>query len=189
MAKRNGLSVSGVPSILFKLLKEKASIIIIVLVALASGFASGWYVSGVFHKAKAAERLQTEIDNISAQYKGSLQNARKELQVASETVFRLSKQYENINKIKVKAEGEVIRYVQINNECDITRGAVRLLNQARGSGDKQAMLHATGIVDGQEHTSSTVTQRAEIEAHIECATQYGKLAAKNDALIDFITKQ
>jgi len=169
-------------AVLFTLFKGNAAIIVVTLVA----FASGWYLSDVFHKAETAKRVQAEIVNLSAQYEHELKSSRRELQVASETVTRLSKQYENINKKKLTATKEIVKYVKTNDNCNVSRGAVRLLNNARRFDSETTLPETTSNADEKGRAASSVTQRDEIEAHINCATQYSKLAARNNALIDYI---
>lgn len=73
---------------------------------------------------------------------------------------------------------EVPVYVQDNRDCDMSRGAVWLLNRA-------AMPDAEhpALSEAAKQAPSTVTQRAATEHCIGWAEQYNDLAERHDALI------
>jgi len=76
---------------------------------------------------------------------------------------------------------EGLKNVSDNPMCNLTRGDVSVLNLARtGQPD------AAAITDEEKQTPSSLTQRAEAEAHAECAIQYRELAAEHDALINWL---
>jgi hypothetical protein len=76
---------------------------------------------------------------------------------------------------------EGITHVSDNPLCNLARGDVSVLNLARtGHAD------AAALADEEKQTPSSLTQRAEANAHAECAIQYRELADAHDALIDWL---
>jgi hypothetical protein len=76
---------------------------------------------------------------------------------------------------------EGLTHVSDNPLCNLTRGDVSVFNLARtGHAD------AAALADEEKQTPSSLTQRAEAQAHAECATQYRELADAHDALIDWL---
>ena len=101
----------------------------------------------------------------------------------------------HISALEVKTNTvtkEIIKYVpQGDTECNLRRGTVSLLNDAirtanhyRGDGRSET----TAISLAEKQTYSTVTQQAIIEDYIKLINQYGELAGKHDALIDWIKR-
>lgn len=156
-----------------------------VLLSVVVGIAVGWNVSGTIHKARYADTLQTEMTNLTVQYRGSLNSKQRELDIASESLSELSQRYDRINETRLTSVREVVKYVKKNNDCDISRGAIGLLNEARDSAS--GVSKAAQLSDEEKQSSSTITQRAEIEAHIQCVAEYNKVIAKDNALIDWLS--
>lgn len=76
---------------------------------------------------------------------------------------------------------EGLTHVSDNPVCNLTRGDVSVLNHARtGLPDTPALAEA------EKPTPSTLTQRAEADAHADCGLRYRDLAARHDTLIDWL---
>lgn len=73
---------------------------------------------------------------------------------------------------------EVPVYVQDNRDCDLSRGAVGLLNRAAVPDADHPALSETA-----KQAPSTVTQRAATRHCIGWAEQYNELAERHDALL------
>lgn len=138
-------------------------------IALAAGiFIGGWAVKE-FYQAGRIKALEKSVE-LEKQARNASEKALSDLQMEMLTIER----------DKIIVPQEVIRYVKVNPDCDLSRGAVSLLNRSRGVPETPALS------DGEKQAPSTITQPAEVQHHSECAIQYRELAAKHDALIEFI---
>lgn len=81
---------------------------------------------------------------------------------------------------------EVPVYVENNPVCDLSRGAVSLLNNAA---DPERLPDDPALTKAEAGETSTVTQPAQIEHCIRWAKQYNELSDQMNALIDAIEKQ
>ena len=118
---------------------------------------------GQLEKSLAKNKaMQVEIDSLTASL--------FELESQRQTQYQIVRQ-------------EVPVYVQDNRDCDLTRGAVGLLNRAAMPNAEHPALSETA-----KQAPSTVTQRAATEHCIGWAEQYNELAARHDALIAILEK-
>lgn len=76
---------------------------------------------------------------------------------------------------------EVPVYVQDNRACDLSRGAVWLLNRAAVPDAEHPALS-----EAAKQAPSTITQRAATKHCIGWAEQYNELAERHDALIEVL---
>lgn len=70
---------------------------------------------------------------------------------------------------------EVPAYVQINPVCDLTRGAVSVLNTSADPNRLQEAFHPP-LTEDASQAPSTVTQRAAVKHCAEVSVQYNELA-------------
>ena len=88
-----------------------------------------------------------------------------------------------IEKDKINVPTEVIKYVKVNPECNLTIGAALMLNRSR-----TGVSTAATFTDGEKQATSTITQGEEVNYHAKCGIQYRELASQLDRLIDFIQR-
>ena len=175
---------------------------VVAAVCLAVGAASGWHVKSRFEaaaRAEAAERaLKEKEDALAAQQRRheiAIEELRQQHEAlrarddrAIQSAEARARQAENsLNQLRK----EIATYVPSDEagcSCNLTRGAVGLLNDARRAAAGEVSSTA-GLSDGEKQAASTVTQRAEIEAHVECAVEYERLRGRHDALIDWLLNQ
>lgn len=115
-------------------------------------------------------RVQKQIGQL--QLKGQ-QASDAVLPVIGEQLVRLES-----DKASIK---EGLNHVSNNPICDLTRGDISVLNHAR-----TGLPDTPALADEEKRTASTITQRAEADAHADCGLRYRALAAQHDALIDWL---
>lgn len=152
-------------------------------------FGAGFYTKGVIVDAQMTKRLTQEAGQHEAQIKAERVEFKRQMVKGDEIISELNGKLDTVRKSHVSTTKEVIKYVKKSDSCDLARGAVGMLNDARGAGERGDMQKAAELSAEEKHASSSITQRKEIEAHIGCAIEYRALAAKNDALIDFVNDQ
>jgi len=136
---------------------------------LVIGMILGGWVVKKFYNAGEIARLEKSVQ-LEKQAREASEKALSDLQVKTL----------NIQRDKIFVKQEVIKYVKDNSQCDLSRGAVGLLNNARGVPETPI------LTDAEKQTPSTITKSAEVQYHADCATDYRQLAAEHDALVDFI---
>lgn len=100
---------------------------------------------------------------------------------ASNTVLPdLTDKLVQLERDKVLLEEE-LKNVSNHPVCDLSRGDVSVLNHAR-----TGLSDAARVPDAEKRTPSTLTQRAETQAHADCGLRYRKLASEHDALINWL---
>ena len=171
-------------------LKNFSTIPAIALIAFLSGSAVAAYTSHVFHKAELSDRLS---DALIDQREAVIQIARdsEKLRALDQKYFEEEIQKIRLIKDKVKIiTKEIIKYVpeEGTGACNYSIGAVGLLNTARQpfNAEVVSLSETTDQPNSILKTTSTHSQRAEVESHIQCAEQYNELAAQHDALIGWI---
>ncbi len=87
-------------------------------------------------------------------------------------------QYKIVYETVIK---EVPVYVKANPNCDLSRGAVGLLNRAGVPNGEHPALTET-----EASTPSTITQRAQVNHCIKWAEQYNDVADRYSRLIDVL---
>lgn len=92
----------------------------------------------------------------------------------------LSGRLVQLERDKVLLE-EALKNASNNAGCIFTRGDVSLLNHAR-----TGLPDAAAGADAEGRAPAAYSQREEIAAHTNCGTRYRDLAAKHDALIDWL---
>ena len=138
-------------------------------ITLAIGMILGGWAVKKFYNAGEIARLEKSIQ-LEKQAREASEKALSNLQV----------KILNIQRDKIFVKQEVIKYVKDSSQCDLSRGAVGLLNLARGVPETPV------LTDAEKQTPSTITKSAEVQYHADCATDYRQLAAEHDGLIDFI---
>src|SRR3990167_5021548 len=138
-------------------------------ISLAFCLILGGWAGKEFYNAVEIARLEKSVQ-LEKQAREASEKALSNLQVKTL----------NIQRDKIFVKQEVIKYVKDNSQCDLSRGAVSLLNSARGVPETPV------LTDAEKQTTSTITESAEIQYHADCATDYRQLAAEHDALVDFI---
>jgi len=90
---------------------------------------------------------------------------------------------ESVHKIKLKIAEDnvriekVIEYVEDNRKCDLTAGAVRLLDNSR-----TGLPDTAAIVNEELQQPAAITQRQQIESCARDGIQYRELKADYDGL-------
>lgn len=112
---------------------------------------------------------------------GQVAKTQEQAAEASGTVLPdLSGRLVALERDKAQLE-EAIKHASDNAGCVFTRGDISLLNHAR-TGLPDA---ATGA-DAEGRAPAAYSQREEIAIHADCGTRYRDLAARHDALIDWL---
>lgn len=172
----------------FKFLLSKQGLI---AVALAAAFLAGWYVADTFAEAEKAEALAELVDDQKRATRQVIdqQKALRALdaELTDNLMVELAKNSER-EKIVVK---EVIKYVPEDpaGRCNLSRGAVGLLNNARGYSDTGGVPTAPELSAEESAAQSSLDQRAEVSAHADCALRYEELRLRHNALIDWIERR
>jgi len=166
---------------------------VIVLVAFLAGAGGSWYVKSQFEAADRAHALQDALDRQHEAVKLAITQSEALRALDQEILSQVTEQEVQIRETTKYIIEQVEVYVPVESECspNYSVGAVRLLNQSRRPGaasNLQGLPDTPGFSDEESRAPSTITQRAEIEAHIDCAARYNQLKAKHDALIDWIHK-
>lgn len=171
----------------FRSFSSWQGLLLIALIAFGAGSGSTLYIKSKFDaaaRAKAAEHAleeQREAVRLAIEQMEELRALDNEiLSAAVEKERVIETRYRTIVK-------EKIVYVPENPVCDLTRGAVGLLNDIRAG--QGGLPQASGLSDEESRAPSTITQRAEVEAHADCARRYNTLAIQHNALIDWIEKR
>lgn len=158
-----------------------------VLVSALVGFFLGAYVVNTINDAARAEALSDALKEKKAAIKRIIDQQEAIRQADSEVVFAKDQVITKIVQQEVQIPTEVIKYVPAENDlaCSLTVGAVGMLNRARSAGMSTG-TDTTGFTDAESGATSTVTQRAEVAAHADCAIRYNKLKTRHNALIDWL---
>jgi len=180
--------------VILKLLKfiPTPSLPVIAVTAFLAGSSVAAYTSHVFHKAALSDEL---TEALNRQNKAVLQAIEE-----NDEIRALDQKYFNIELAKAKEiqvvtkfiTKEIVKYVpdESTGACNYTIGAVGLLNVARQpfNGSVASVYETTDQPNPALQATSAHTQRSEIEWHAQCAGQYNELAAKHDALVDWLNE-
>jgi len=145
---------------------------------------------GVFKVNKIASRanlsytLESELETSIAEVKQIKLYSERREQKLIEASESLTCDISKIKERKVIQIKEVIRYVKDDSNCNLSVGAVGMLNSAIEGG----MQEATELSIAERYTTSDINQRAEVKAHLACINQYSELLARHDALIDWVSE-
>ncbi len=160
------------------------------ILAVAAVVGSGLIVKGVLDKNYAAKaKVQIELAVAQAV---ELERAAADARIAlyEQVNAELADSRGRIEYVKEIVTREVPRYVTVSqaadSDCNLTVGAVRLLNCAR-TGSAECVA-ATGVTDAESRAPSVVTGQALIQSDAEVALRYNDLAVRHDALIDFLNR-
>lgn len=154
---------------------------------LVGGFV-GWKVTSTIEKAASVNALMDAIKDRDESIARIESHYERLLDLNNASYQQLEAKLAKLRQSERTIIKEVPVYVQSNPDCDLTVGAVGLLNSARAgvSGGGAPEAGAAGTPDAEKLSPSIVTQRAEVEAHADCAIRYNELAEKHDALIEWI---
>jgi len=133
-----------------------------------------------------SKRLQAEIKHLTEKMEETKVENERLMSVANKSIVDLIGKLSEEEKNKKVITKEIIKYVKVNADCNLTVGAVGLLNNARsGSIPNSGVSDTTGTVDAEKWSASSIGQIAEIKAHLFCVSEYNKLSSRHNALIDW----
>src|SRR3972149_174834 len=115
-------------------------------VTLVIGMILGGWAVKKFYNAGEIARLEKSIQ-LEKQARLASEKALSNLQVATL----------NIQRDKIFVKQEIIKYVKDSSQCDLSRGAVSLLNSSRGVPETPI------LTDAEKQTPSTTSQPAEVQ--------------------------
>ena len=145
-----------------------------VIFGLVVGFGTGFYTKSEFYKA---DQLDTVVAQNSETSKAIEDSAKAEVKL-EEKRERVRTEIKYITK-------EIVKYVPATqgvSDCQLSVGAVGLLNSARTGSDFQPSAYS----DAQVQAHSGVGMLELSVADIELAEQYRQLAADHDALVEYV---
>lgn len=146
-----------------------------------------WYTDQQFQAGydKATAHYESTLRkdlNDEIKHSGELQTAINNMAVTwLNEKPRIEYKYEQITT-------EVPKYIKDNRQCDLTRGAVSLYNDAADPEKQLPENIDTALTNAEEQTPSTISQRAATKHCIGWAEQYNELAKQHDSLIDVLLK-
>ena len=149
-------------------------VIYAVIFGLVVGFGAGFYTKGEFDKAD-------QLDTVVAQ------NAEtdKAIEDSAKAEVKLEEKRERVRTEIKYITKEIVKYVPVTqsaSDCQLSVGAVGLLNGARTGSDFQPSAYG----DAQVKADSGLGLRELSVADIELAEQYRQLAADHDALVEYV---
>jgi len=160
-------------------------IAVVAVVSFGAGTYAGGKAFSVVSDAKQTNALKQSLSEEKIKLRELADRSRKREARATDSLSKMTLQLDSIRNETVTQKTEVIRYVKVNKDCNISNGAVRVLNEARTG--NSGLPRATELSTEVERSASAIGQRDEIEAHVECGNEYRKLAARHDALVNWVS--
>ena len=156
--------------------------LMLVIVALIVGAASGWYVTSKFADAARLKAAESALEAQSAAIVRTIKEYDEQRALDDEVTTGL---IEDLSEIaaSIPATIEVNNYVPENDPviCNVPVGSLMQLNHARtGAGD--FLPKTTGISDDAAKTPSSVTRSDEYVAHAECGIEFRTVKANLERL-------
>lgn len=166
-------------------------LLILAGVAFSVGLSSGWYVKDKFAEAEKAAALAALVDAQQKATAEAIERHKATRALDAEVISNLMVELETAQSRERVIVKEVVKYVPEDpaGSCNLTRGAVGLLNNARGYSDAGGVPGPAELSDEESRAPSSLTQRAQVGAHIDAASRYEALRAKHNALIEWIERQ
>lgn len=147
------------------------------------GIGGGWISSKIGDLKRASA-----VASVTREYNAKVEELKHEhlrqIEIRDERVASLLTKLEGIYREVKTLNQEVNKHVPNNPACDLTVGAVGLLNSARGH--KAGLPDAAPGADEKSGAPSTITQQAEVTHHIDCSVRYRELAARHNELVLWI---
>ncbi|WP_296592639.1 hypothetical protein [Methylophaga sp.] len=131
---------------------------------------------------------QAEAERLAA-VETALEDAYREFEVSKKAEIELIEANKKTEIVYRTITKEIPKYVtqiqQTNSECNLTRGAGRLFNDAAA----ESLSRAAGIDDPADTGPSTITAGRLIDYSLEVIDQYNQAKNQCNALIDWHEKQ
>ena len=160
-----------------------ALMIAMVVTFLIVGGVGGSFISSKIGDLKRA----SAVASVTREYNARIEKLKEEhldqIRIRDERVSSLMGKLEAIYREVKTLNKEVAKYVPLNPSCDLSVGAVGVLNAARGA---PRLPDAPERTDAESRAPSTLTQQAEVTAHVDCAVRYRELAARHNELLLWI---
>jgi hypothetical protein len=148
------------------------------------GFAGAAHLARQRAEAKEAKVAKAQITHLESFIKEDRANYVELDRQDRVQVQVVIKEVEKIREVEKRIPYEVVKYVPSNPACNLSVGAVRLLNDARVLSHPEADRRpAEPLSDAASRAPSDVGQPEEVAAHADCASRYAELAARHNALI------
>lgn len=148
------------------------------------GGVGGSFISSKIGDLKRASAVASVTREFNSKIEGMKDEYTRQIEIRDERVSALLTQLEGIYREVKTLNQEVSKHVPNDPACDLTVGAVGLLNTARGHG--AGVPAAPNGNDEESRAPSVVTQQAEVTHHIDCAVRYRELAARHNQLLLWI---
>tara|TARA_B100002049_G_scaffold236750_1_gene224412 strand:+ start:439 stop:1002 length:564 start_codon:yes stop_codon:yes gene_type:complete len=172
------------------LLTGARATLIALIAGIAIGFGSGYWLNATVERAADADAAEAKAEivlEMAGAQRVQLEATRDNDSAAQVSLEMADKSVETTIKTITK---QVIEYVPETDDSDnLSVGAVRLLNSARRAADPTRVPYAAEEPHVSGETPSTVTRRAEVEYHADCAVEYEKLRVRHNELIEWLNRQ
>jgi hypothetical protein len=146
-----------------------------------------WYSDNQYDAGYNTAKAEYE-ESLRASQAAMIEETNRQQKMINVLTDKWLAEKKNVKTVYETIEKEVPVYVQDNRKCDLTRGAVSLLNQAGDPKQLQKDYHPP-ITHAESRTTSTITQRAQFKNCIRWGEQYNDLADRFDTLINTLKAQ
>lgn len=183
------LGKSAVGGLLSRTVGAIRSPVISHLVVAALAIGGALYVDHKFDEAARAGQLEDALKEQEKAVARAIAQERAMRAIDDEVVSGYIQELEDIRANPQVLEKEVVKYVRVpenGRDCNLTVGAVGLLNRERTGVPDPATARLT---DAEKQAPSAVDQRQEVRAHAQCGRHYREMAAQHDALVEWIERQ
>lgn len=167
------------------------TLIVLFTATFALGSCSGALIVKKYNDAQKTQQIQLELRAKDKAIEVLRHRYEQQRKTDAEIIDRLRNREAEIREVEKIVTKEVIKYVPVDESgsCNLTRGAVGMLNAARAGRGSAELPGAPKLSYGEAAEPSSITQRAEVEAHAQCGVRYNELAARHNALIDWLEQQ
>jgi hypothetical protein len=175
--------------IVFKSIFSNLRLIVVALaVGLSLGSCGACVVKGKFDDAARLKETEQALVATQNAVRRAIEQEQARRAIDDGVILAVESQRQQIQTVERTIIKEIPVYVEAEGDsgCNLTRGAVGLLNLARSAPGSE--VRSASLADEEGRATSTVTQRAEVEAHADCATRYNRLMIEHNGLIKHIQK-
>ena len=163
---------------------------VVAAVALCAASYGGWFAHGLYSQASLSEQLTKAQEQMRQAVQRAIDEAERVRQIDMEIVEDHTDVQAVIREVEREVIVEVIKYVSNDSSCNLTVGAVGLLNDARrAAAGGDAVSGTAGFTDEESQAASTTTQQDSVTAHKACAIEYERLRNQHNALISWLEAQ
>ena len=181
--------------ILFKLISKKArgflslkGLAIVALIAFSLGAGSSVYIVNKFNAAARLHATEKALEQQKEAVARAIKQSEAMRELDFEIIGSLNEAEDGIDEAHNQFSTEIIKYVEVPGKCDLSGGAVRLLNNLIDSGDGVQGVQAPANADEESAKAAPVSQFDQTTHHGQCIKRYNELMAEHNNLIDWINQ-